>query len=87
MIMLESFSSVATLVLMIPVIVLTLYVYKKTMLIRFVGDQQVQIINQISVGSKERLLLLKINEEVILVGVTPHKISRLHVVNNGSSFT
>lgn len=83
----ESMTSLIVLACILPVIVLTLYILKKTMNTRFVGNQHIKIINQISVGSKERLLLLKVNKDVILVGVTPHKISTLHVMTNLSDFT
>lgn len=77
--MYESIHSVIVLALIILLIVLTVYVLKKTMVVRLTGNQQMKVINQISVGSKERLLLLEINKETILIGVTPHNISTLHV--------
>lgn len=79
--MLESFYSIIILLIILSLIVLTLYFYKKTMG-GFNGNQDIMIINQLSVGSKERLLLLKIKEDVILIGVTPHNISTLHVCDS-----
>lgn len=83
----ESMTSFIVLACILPVIVLTLFILKKTMNSRFTGNQHIKIINQISVGSKERLLLLQIDKDVILVGVTPHQISTLHVMANMSGLT
>lgn len=77
--MYESIHSIIVLALIVVLIVLTVYVLKKTMVVRLTGNQYIKVINQISVGSKERLLLLEVNKETILIGVTSHSISTLHV--------
>lgn len=60
-------------------IVLMVFLLKKTMPSRFTGVKHLQIVDQLSFGSKERAYLLKINDALILVGVTPHGMSTLHV--------
>ncbi len=46
---------------------------------RLVGNKHIQIIEQLSLGSKERVFLLNVNQDMILLSVTPHGISTLHV--------
>lgn len=81
----QSLVSIIALVCVIPLMVLTLWIVKKTMVVRLNGNQDIKIINQMSLGSREKLLLLKINQDTILVGVTAHQITTLHVCNNATS--
>ncbi len=63
-------------------IFLMVFLLKKSMPSRFIGNRYIKIIDQLALGSKERVFLLKINQETILVGVTSHGMSTLHVCNN-----
>lgn len=65
--------------LVIALIFVTLYLYKKTISFRISNNSPIKILSQVMLGSKERLVLLKINNETILLGVTSHQISTLHV--------
>ena len=56
-----------------------IFLLKKTIPSRFIGNKYIKIIDQLSLGSKERIYLLKINQDIILVGVMPHGMSTFHV--------
>lgn len=77
--MYDSIHSFIVLALIILLIIVTVYLLKKTMTVGLAGNQCIKVMNQISVGSKERLLLLEVNKETLLIGVTPQAISTLHV--------
>lgn len=64
---------------MVVGVVLVIYLLKKTMPSRFTGNRHIKMIDQLSLGSKERVVLLKINKEMVLVGVSSHGMSALHV--------
>jgi flagellar protein FliO/FliZ len=83
----QSLTSLIVLACLIPLIIVTIYLFKKSMIVRLTGNQSIQLINQMSIGTKERLLLLKVNDDMILVGVTAHNISTLHVINGVSTTT
>jgi len=42
----------------------------------------IQIVSAVAVGQRDRIALIQIGEEQILVGLTPGKIEKLHVLKN-----
>ncbi len=44
------------------------------------GEAGLQIVGGLNVGSKEKLIVVQIGEEQVLVGVTQQSINRLHVL-------
>lgn len=66
------------------------------------GDQQLEIVAQVSLGAKERAVLIRLNDVQVLVGVAPGQVTALHtgpapaskapasevaVVNDGSAIS
>ncbi len=55
---------------------------------RFRGGQLqgglIQIVSGLSLGPKERVVLLRVGDEEVLVGLSPAGMSRLHVMGKGS---
>jgi len=47
-----------------------------------VTNDSLKIISGISMGSRERIVLLQVGEEQLLVGVSPGRINKLHVLNS-----
>jgi flagellar protein FliO/FliZ len=43
------------------------------------STQEMNILGGISVGPKERLVLVEVKNKKILIGVTPHHIQKIHV--------
>jgi len=77
---------VTTMIVLVGVIVsvvLLVFLLKKTMPSRFIGSRHIKIIEQLSLGSKERLVLISINnKDTILIGVTAQSMSTLHVCDD-----
>ena len=44
------------------------------------GQGHLKVMSSLAVGPKERIVLLQVGKEQVLVGVTPSEISRLHVL-------
>jgi flagellar protein FliO/FliZ len=42
------------------------------------NTQQIQIVAQVALGSKERAVLIRVNEMQVLVGVAPGRVTALH---------
>jgi flagellar protein FliO/FliZ len=42
------------------------------------GDQQLEIVAQVSLGAKERAVLIRLNDVQVLVGVAPGQVTALH---------
>ncbi|WP_133128874.1 flagellar biosynthetic protein FliO [Legionella nagasakiensis] len=72
----------AVLFFLIPVLLITAFMLKKWLPLRFKGNEHIKLINQISIGSKERVALLEFNDARILIGITAHNISTLYVQNH-----
>lgn len=69
------------------VLVLVIIFFSAWMLRRFgrypgVADGQLKVLGALSVGQRERILLLQVGDEQILVGVTSSRISKLHNLEN-----
>lgn len=47
---------------------------------RSVDNESIEIVSGISLGAKERIVLLKVGDEQVLVGVSPAGMRSLHVV-------
>jgi len=47
-----------------------------------ITDDSLKIISGISMGSRERIVLLQVGDEQLLVGVSPGRINKLHVLNS-----
>lgn len=73
---------VGSMVLVIGLLLVTLYVMKALMKHKkFSIAGHIQIENTLSVGPKERIVLLKCGTEQILIGVTSTNIRTLHVLD------
>lgn len=66
------------LALIILLIFLLAWVMKKMQLAPQSGQQLIKIISAISVGHRDRIALIQVGEEQILVGLTPGRIQKLH---------
>lgn len=56
------------------------WVYKRFGNMTPVGTDDLRIIGGVSMGQKERVVLMQVGEEQILLGVSPGRIERLHVL-------
>lgn len=46
------------------------------------GESGLQIVSGLNVGSKEKLMVVQMGEEQVLIGVTQQSISKLHVLKD-----
>ncbi len=66
------------LVLVIGVIVLLSYLARRFNLFHGTGSGPIKVLSGISLGGKERLLLVQVGEEQLLLGTSPGYIQKLH---------
>ncbi len=69
------------LVVVLCIVVLAWFA-KKMNRFHSVKDDSLKIISGISMGSREKIVLLQVGEEQLLVGVSPGRINKLHVLNS-----
>ena len=62
-------------------IVVLAWAAKKMRGFQSLADDSIKIISAMSMGARERILLLQVGEEQILIGVAPGKINKLHVLD------
>jgi flagellar protein FliO/FliZ len=68
--------------LIIPLIIMCIYVVKR-LLNRPLGKKNhhnMHITHQLALGSKERLVCVEVDGTRLLLGITPHAISTLHIL-------
>lgn len=53
----------------------------------FMQNQHMKIVASLAVGTREKLVLVEIDNKKILLGVTPNNISQLYLSAKGSSFS
>ncbi|HIF9060499.1 TPA: flagellar biosynthetic protein FliO [Photobacterium damselae] len=71
-------TTLASLLLVIGLIFLLAWLVKRMRVTGFKGRQQeLQIVSQLAVGTKERIALVQVGQEQVLVGITAHNISLL----------
>lgn len=76
-------TTLASLLLVLAVIVLLAWLIKRMKLPGLQGgDSAIRILRQLPVGQRERIVLLQVGEEQMLVGVTQHNISLLGKLDN-----
>lgn len=66
-------------IVILAFIVVLLYVLKQVITVRVKLNQKINILQNTMIGSKERLLLVEINNTTLLIGATPTKIETLYV--------
>lgn len=69
---------VLSLVLVLLIIFVSAWLLRRYGRFPGVADGRLKVIGALSVGQRERILLLQVGKEQILVGVTSSKISTLH---------
>ncbi len=67
-----------SLVLVLLIIFLAAWVLRRYSRFPGVADGNLKVIGALSVGQRERILLLQVGQEQIVVGVTSNKITTLH---------
>lgn len=80
----ELVNAVIVLAVLIPGIILVAYALKKILIKKSQGKQTITVLSQLVMGSKERIVLLQINQEQLLIGVTPQAISLLKTYSGES---
>lgn len=68
----------AGLVLVVGLVFFLAWLVKKTQLVQGSNSGLIKIVSAISVGQRERIALIQVGEEQILVGLTPGRIDKLH---------
>lgn len=57
------------------------FVAKKLRFNKCPENKKINIINAVSIGAKEKIILLEVNNAILLVGATPMHIETLYVFN------
>ena len=73
---------VISLVLVLLIIFVSAWMLRRFGRFPGVADGQLKVLGALSVGQRERILLLQVGDEQILVGVTSSRISTLHHLNS-----
>lgn len=58
---------------------------RKFKLVKNAANKHVNIVNAVSIGAKEKILLIEVNNVQLLVGATPNHIETLFVFNEMES--
>ena len=74
----ESFLAIIILICIIPLIVFSVNMLKKLMIKIPKAHQEIQVISQRQLGSREKVVVIEIYQEQFLLGVTSENINILH---------
>ena len=69
-----------SLILVVGVIVLLSYLVKRLNLQSRAGSGAVRILSVVSIGAKDKLLLVEVGEEQLLLGSSPGNVQKLHLL-------
>ncbi|MDR3476578.1 MAG: flagellar biosynthetic protein FliO [Gammaproteobacteria bacterium] len=70
---------VANLIAVLAFILVLVYLLKKLKSSKYSTNQMIKIMNVVSVGTKEKVILMEVNNTILLVGATPNHIETLYV--------
>jgi len=71
----------SVLLIIIFIIIFISWLYKKYGLVNGSMGSNFRVVSAISLGGKEKAVILKVGDEQILVGVSPGYVRKLHVLN------
>jgi flagellar biosynthetic protein FliO len=57
------------------------FLLKKIKQVKYSGSNQIKIVNAVSIGAKEKIVLLEVNGSTLLIGATANQITTLHRFN------
>lgn len=75
---------IMNLVLVLFLVFILVFALKKMRFTRVAKNNQIAIINTVSIGAKERVILLEVNNTTILIGATPTHVETLYVFKQAS---
>lgn len=70
----------STLILVLAIFFLCVWLVRKSGHFTSATASQMRVISGLSIGAKERLVLLQLGEKQLLLGVTPGRIDTLHIL-------
>jgi flagellar protein FliO/FliZ len=73
---------VLSLGLVVGLMLLFFYFMKKFRTLKINKNKHINIINAISIGPKEKIILIEVNNAILLLGATPSHIETLYVFND-----
>lgn len=73
--------AVVNLMLVLGLILLCVYLLKKFRFAQFNREKYINIIQNVPLGTKERIVLIEVNNSYFLLGATANQIQTLHVFN------
>lgn len=68
------------LLIVLFIIIAIAWIAKRFLNIQQVAGSQIKILGGVSMGTRERLVLIEVGHEQIIVGVTPGSIQKIHVL-------
>lgn len=66
-----------SLIVVLAIFVMIIWLLRKTGSLNFSGKSQLAIISGLSLGMREKLVLIKVGEKQLLLGVTPGRVDKL----------
>lgn len=76
------FQMTMALVFVLGTILVFAYLFRRFTNFQSISTDSVRILGGLSLGSRERIVILKVGSEQILLGITPQKIEKLHVLKD-----
>jgi flagellar protein FliO/FliZ len=81
----EYLHMIENLVVGLSALLLFAYIVKKIKFGKTPVDQHIKIIHAIPIGSKEKILLMTVNNTKLLIGATPNHIETLYVFSEAAN--
>lgn len=75
------------LMLVLAVLVIVLFIMKHLQLPSRRKNQFINIVTTVSLGTKEKLLLVEVDDKQLLIGATSHSMQTLHVLSKHADKT
>lgn len=74
------------LLIVLALLLVLAFTLKKVKQIKSIGGNQIKVLNVVSIGAKEKIVLIEVNGATLLVGATANQISTLHHFSGMKTF-
>lgn len=81
----EYMHMIVNLLLVLALMFALVFLLKKFKLTKYSTNKHIKLINGISIGAKEKIILIEVFHKKFLIGATPHQVQTLHVFDQSET--
>lgn len=78
---------ILNMLLVIGLIIVCMFTLKKIRAVKYANNKSIRVVNVVPIGTKEKIILVEVNNTTLVLGATPNHIETLYVFNENQHET